>query len=162
LQDLVAGQIDIMIDVASGSLPHARAGNIKAYAVTKGSRLEGTPEIPTVDEAGLPGFHMSTWFALYAPKATPRDVIAKLNAAVIAALADPAVRKRLADLGQEIFPREQQTPEALATFQKAEIDKWSPIIKGPVSRRSKQSWAVQVRCCEGFRMPADDGVGREH
>ena len=129
MQDLVAGQIDFMIDVASGSLAHARAGSIKAYAVTKRARIQRAPEIPTVDEAGLPGFHMSTWFALYAPKATPRDVIAKLNGAVIAALADPAVRKRLADLGQEVFAPEQQAPEALAAFQKAEIDKWSPIIK---------------------------------
>ena len=91
--------------------------------------LAAAPDIPTVDEAGLPGFHFSHWYAFWAPKGTPKDVIAKLNAAVVEALADPAVRRRLADLGLEIFPREQQTPEALAAFHKAEIEKWWPIIK---------------------------------
>jgi tripartite-type tricarboxylate transporter receptor subunit TctC len=129
MQDLVAGQIDIMIDVASTALPHARAGSIKAYAVTKSTRLEGGSDIPTVDEAGLPGFHVSTWLALFAPKGTPKEIVVRLNAAVIAALAEPAMRSRLASLGQEIFPRDQQTPEALATFHKAEIAKWWPMIK---------------------------------
>jgi len=106
------------------ALPHARAGSIKAYAVTKSTRLEGASDIPTVDEAGLPGFHVSTWLALFAPKGTPKEIVVRLNAAVIAALAEPAMRSRLASLGQEIFPRDQQTPEALATFHKAEIAKW--------------------------------------
>jgi tripartite-type tricarboxylate transporter receptor subunit TctC len=129
LQDLVAGQIDIMIDLASNSLPQVRAGTIRAYAVTAKSRLATAPDIPTVDEAGLPGFYVSAWHALFAAKGTPKNVIAKLNAAVVDALADPVVRQRLADLGNETPPREQQTPEALAAFHKAEIEKWWPIIK---------------------------------
>ena len=106
-----------------------RDGSIKAYAVTAKKRLAAAPDIPTVDEAGLPGFHISIWYAIWAPKGTPKDIIAKLNAAVVDALADPAVRQRLADLGLEIFPREQQTPERLRAFHKAEIEKWWPIIK---------------------------------
>jgi tripartite-type tricarboxylate transporter receptor subunit TctC len=129
MQDLVGRQIDLMIATAPTSLPAMQAGSIKAYAVTAKSRLATAPNIPTVDEAGVPGLHFSSWQALWAPKGTPKDLIAKLNAIVVDALADPAVRHRLADLGQEIFPREQQTPEALGTFQKAEIGKWWPIIK---------------------------------
>jgi tripartite-type tricarboxylate transporter receptor subunit TctC len=128
MQDLVGGQINLMIATAPTSLPAMQAGSIKAYAVTDKSRLATAPDIPTMDEAGLPGFHFSSWQALWAPKDTPKEVIAKLNSAVTNALADPAVRQRLADLGQEIFPREQQTPEALGAFQKAEIEKWWPII----------------------------------
>ena len=129
MQDLLASQIDFIIDDPTNSLPHVRAGKIKAFAVTARSRLAAAPDIPTVDEAGLPGFYFSRWHALWAPKGTPRDVIAKLNSAVVAALADPAVRSRLTDLGQELFPREQQTPEALGTYHKAEIDKWWPMIR---------------------------------
>ena len=129
MQALVAGEIDLIIDDPTSSLPQVRAGRIKAFAVTARSRLAAAPDIPTVDEAGLPGFYFSRWHALWAPKGTPKDIVAKLNAAVVGALADPAVLSRLADLGQEIFPREQQTPEALATYHKAEIDKWWPIIK---------------------------------
>ena len=129
MQALVAGEIDLIVDDPTSSLPQVRAGRIKAFAVTARSRLAAAPDIPTVDEAGLPGFYFSRWHALWAPKGTPKDVVAKLNAAVVGALADPAVLSRLADLGQEIFPREQQTPEALATYHKAEIDKWWPIIK---------------------------------
>jgi tripartite-type tricarboxylate transporter receptor subunit TctC len=129
MQDLVSGQIDMMIDVAANSLPQVQAGNIKAYAVTDKRRLAAAPAIPTVDEAGLPGLYVSIWFALWAPKGTPKDIVGKLNAAVAGALADPAVRQRLADLGQEIAPREQQTPEALGVHHKAEIDRWWPIIK---------------------------------
>jgi tripartite-type tricarboxylate transporter receptor subunit TctC len=127
--DLVAGHIDMMIDLAPNSLPHVRAGSIKAYAVTASSRLAVAPEIPTVDEAGLPGFHMRVWQAVWAPKGTSKPVVAKLNAAVVAALGDSAVRSRLADLGQDIFPPEELTPEALAAFNKAEIEKWWPMIK---------------------------------
>jgi tripartite-type tricarboxylate transporter receptor subunit TctC len=110
-------------------LAQVRAGTIKAYAVTAKSRLSAAPDIPTVDEAGLPRMYLSVWFGLWAPKGTPKDVIAKLNLAARAALADPGTGSRLADLGQEIFPADQQTPEALAALQKAEIEKWWPIIK---------------------------------
>ncbi len=129
MQDLLAGQIDLIIDDPTNALPHVRSGKIKAFAITAKSRLAAAPDIPTVDEAGLPGFYFSRWHALWAPKGTPKDAVAKLNAAMVAALADPAVRARLADLGQDIFPREQQTPENLGSYQKAEIDKWWPIIK---------------------------------
>jgi tripartite-type tricarboxylate transporter receptor subunit TctC len=129
MQDLLSGQIDMMIDMAASSAPQARAGNVKAYAVTAKSRLAAAPDVPTVDEAGLPGFYVLSWHALWVPKATPKSVIAKLNAAVLDALADPAVRQRLADAGQEIFPREQQTPEAMRAYHTAEIEKWWPIIK---------------------------------
>ena len=129
MQDLLAGQVDMVIDVPTSALPQVRNGNIKAYAVTAKTRLAGAPNIPTVDEAGLPGFHASVWYALWAPAGTPKDVIGKLNAAVVDALADPTVRTRLAEIGQEIVPRDQQTPEALAALQKSEIEKWWPIIK---------------------------------
>jgi tripartite-type tricarboxylate transporter receptor subunit TctC len=128
-QDLMGGQIDLMFDQASNALPQIRAGAIKAFAVTADSRLTIAPEIPTVDEQGLPGFHISLWSALWAPKGTPADAIRRLGAAAMDALADAAARTRLADLGQEIFPRAQQTPEALAAFQQAEIAKWWPIIR---------------------------------
>jgi tripartite-type tricarboxylate transporter receptor subunit TctC len=129
INDLVAGHIDLMIDAANNTLPHVRAGTIKAYAVTAKSRVPMAPDIPTVDEAGLGGFYVSSWQALHAPKGTPPAVVVKLNTAVVEALADPAVRQRLAELGQEIFPREQQTPEALAALQQADIEKWWPIIR---------------------------------
>jgi tripartite-type tricarboxylate transporter receptor subunit TctC len=129
MQDLLGGQIDMMIDLAASAMPQVRAGNVKAYAVTATSRLAAAPDVPTVDEAGLPGFHVSSWHAIWAPKATPKDVIARLNAAVVAALADPTVRQRLSDVGQQIFPREQQTPEAARAYHIAEIAKWWPIVK---------------------------------
>jgi tripartite-type tricarboxylate transporter receptor subunit TctC len=129
MQDLVAGQIDIMIDQAANSLPQVRAGTIKAYAVTDRSRLAAAPDIPTVDEAGVPGLHISIWHALWMPKGTPKDVIARINAAVVEALADANTRRRLADLGQEIPPPEQQNPQTLAAFHRAEVEKWWPIIK---------------------------------
>jgi tripartite-type tricarboxylate transporter receptor subunit TctC len=129
MQDLVAGQIDMLIVQAAVALPQVRAGAIKAYAATAKSRFAAAPHIPTVDEAGLPGLHISGWFGLYAPKGTPKTIIDKLNAAVVEALADATVRSRLADVAQEIPPRDQQTPEALGAFSKAEIQKWWPIIK---------------------------------
>jgi tripartite-type tricarboxylate transporter receptor subunit TctC len=129
MQDLVAGQIDILIDYAANSLAQVRAGTIKAFAVTASVRLPSAPEIPTVDEAGLPGFYMSAWHAFFVPKGTPQDVVIRLNHATMDALADAAVQRRLMDLGQEIYPREQQTPEALAAFHKAEIEKWWPMLK---------------------------------
>jgi tripartite-type tricarboxylate transporter receptor subunit TctC len=129
MQDLVAGQIDFMIDTPTNSLPQVRSGNIKAYAVTEDARLPSAPEIPTVDEAGLPGFHFSFWQALWAPKGTPTHIIDKLNSAVVGSLAEATVRQRFAEQGQEIPPPAQQTPKALAAYHKAEVDKWWPIVK---------------------------------
>ena len=129
MQDLVAGQVDMMIDPAANTLPQVRAGRIKAFAVTAKRCLAVAPDIPTVDEAGLPGFYMENWHGLFAPKDTPTAVVAKLNAAVVEALADPSVHARLSDLGQQIFPRDQQTPETLAALQRTGIEKWWPIIK---------------------------------
>ena len=129
LQDLIGGHIQFMVDQASNSLPHVRGGKIRAYAVSAKTRLAAAPDIPTVDEAGMPGLYVSVWYGIWAPKGTPRNIVDKLNAAVVAALADTAVRQRLADLGQEIPSREQQTPEGLGALQKAEIEKWWPIVK---------------------------------
>jgi tripartite-type tricarboxylate transporter receptor subunit TctC len=129
IQDLVAGQIEMVISDPVAALPQVRAGTIKAYGVTTKTRLLSAPDIATLDEAGLPGFNISLWHGLWLPKGTPRSIIAKVNGAVMDALADPTVRARLADLAQEIFPRDRQTPEALGAFQRAEIEKWWPIIK---------------------------------
>jgi tripartite-type tricarboxylate transporter receptor subunit TctC len=127
--DLVAGQIDILLDTPAVSLPQVNGGLIKAYAVTAKSRIAVAPDIPTVDEAGLPGFYFSFWHAIWVPKGTPKPIIAKLNEAVVNALADPLVRKRLTDIAQDIFPPDQLTPEALGAFHRAEAEKWWPIIK---------------------------------
>ena len=129
MQDLVGGQIDLNITVPVAALPQVRAGLIKAYAVTARSRLPIAPEIPTADEAGVAGLYLSLWQGLWAPKATPKDVIARLNAAVMRALADSTVRQKLTDQGFDIPSLDQQTAEALGTYQRAEIDKWWPIIK---------------------------------
>ncbi|UPK37696.1 tripartite tricarboxylate transporter substrate binding protein BugD [Bradyrhizobium sp. 186] len=127
--DLVAGQIDIMFDQASNSLPQYKNGAIKAFAVTSPTRLASAPDIPTVDEAGLSGLYISYWHGIWAPKNTPNDIVTKLNTAIVAALADPAVRQRFSELGQEIPPLVQQSPAALGAFQKAETEKWWPIVK---------------------------------
>ena len=129
MRDLMGGQIDMMVDQLSNSLPQVRAGRIKGYAITAKERSAAAPDMPTVDEAGLPGLYISIWYGIWAPKGTPKEVITRLNAAVVDALADPATRQRLSDLGMEIVPRDKQTPEALGAHQKAEIDKWWPIIK---------------------------------
>jgi tripartite-type tricarboxylate transporter receptor subunit TctC len=128
-QDLIGGQIDLLFEQAASALPNVRAGKVRAYVVTASTRLNSAPNTPMVDEAGVPELHMSVWSAFWVPKGTPRDVIAKLNAAAVEAMADPTVRSRLGDLGFEIPPLNQQTPAALEALQKAEIDKWWPIIK---------------------------------
>jgi tripartite-type tricarboxylate transporter receptor subunit TctC len=129
LQALMAGEIDILFDQVSDALPQVTAKTVKAYAVTAKNPSVAAPDIPTVDAAGLPGFYMTVWHGLWAPKGTPADVIAKLNAAIVDALADSSVRARLTELGQEIPALDQQSPNALGLFQKAEIEKWAPIIK---------------------------------
>jgi tripartite-type tricarboxylate transporter receptor subunit TctC len=128
MQELVAGHIDLLFDTPD-QLPLMRAGSIKAYAVTSDTRLELAPDIPTLGEMGLPALSWSGWNALFAPKGTPMDIIGKLNGAAVEALGDPAVRSRIVDLGFEISPREQQTPEALGALVKATAEKWWPLIK---------------------------------
>jgi tripartite-type tricarboxylate transporter receptor subunit TctC len=129
MTDMISGQIDLSMFPATVALQQLRAGNARAYAVTARTRIAAAPEIPTVDEAGLQGFYISLWWGLWAPKGASNSVIVKLNAAVVEALADPAVQARIADQGLAIPPPEQQTPEALAAFQKVEIEKWWPIVK---------------------------------
>ncbi len=129
MQDLISGHIDIMFDTAANSVPQVRSGNVKGFAVTARARLPAAPDLPTAHEAGLTGFHMSNWRGLWAPKGTPAPVIAKLDAAVRSALSDPAIRARMVELGQELVPPEQLGPEALATLQRAEIERWWPIIR---------------------------------
>jgi tripartite-type tricarboxylate transporter receptor subunit TctC len=129
LQDLVAGQIDLMVDQAANSLPQVRQGSVKALAVTAATRLAAAPGIPTAEEAGLPGLQMELWNGTWVPHGTPGPIVETLNRAVVKALADPAVRDRLAPLGLEGPPEDQRTPEALRGFQSSEIEKWWPIIK---------------------------------
>jgi tripartite-type tricarboxylate transporter receptor subunit TctC len=129
LQDVIGGRIDVMCTSPASSLTMVRNGLIRGYAITGSTRLATAPEILTTDKAGVRGLQISVWGGMFAPKGTPKSVIARLNAAVVDALANPTVRQRLVELGQEIFPRDQQTPQALAALQKAEIEKWWPIIK---------------------------------
>jgi len=129
MQDLVANQVDLMIIQVAEAVAQAQAGRLKIFAVTSPSRLKGAPEIPTVDEAGLPGMHISFWHGLWMPRGVPKDILAKVNAAMVETLADANVRARLATMHQDIPPREQQTPEGLAAYHKSEIEKWWPIIK---------------------------------
>jgi tripartite-type tricarboxylate transporter receptor subunit TctC len=129
VQDMIAGPVDLACVEASNVVAHLKGGKIKPYAVLSGERWSVAPDIPTIDEAGLPGFRMTFWHGLWVPAGTPQDAIAKLDASVVDALADPLVRERLERTGQGIVPREQQTPEALAAHHKAEIEKWWPIIK---------------------------------
>jgi tripartite-type tricarboxylate transporter receptor subunit TctC len=128
MQDLVAGQIDLSFDTPL-QLPLVQAGSIRAYAVTSEARWALAPDIPTFAEMGLPALSFSAWNALFAPKDTPKDIIGKLTASVVEALADPAVRSRFAEFGQEIFPVERQTPDTLGAVQKADAEKWWPLIK---------------------------------
>jgi tripartite-type tricarboxylate transporter receptor subunit TctC len=129
MNDLVAGRIDLIIDQTSNAIAQVRAGTIRAYAITSQKRIDSLAEIPTTDEAGLPGFHMTLWSGLWVPKDTPKPVIARLNAAAVQAMNDPAVRKQLENLGLEMPPADQLSPEALGAWQKAEITKWWPMIK---------------------------------
>ena len=129
MQDLLSGQINFMCTATGSFLPLVRNGQIRAYALTAKTRMEAAPEIPTVDEAGLPGLYVSVWNALWAPKGTPKDIIAKLNAAVMEALAEPAIRKRIVEMGLDMPASDQQAPEALGALRKADIEKWWPIIK---------------------------------
>jgi tripartite-type tricarboxylate transporter receptor subunit TctC len=129
MQDMIAGHIDLLMVQAAVALPQIRAGTIKGLAVLQPARSPSVPGIPSVDEAGVAGLYLPGWFGFFAPKGTPREAIAKLNAAMVEALADPAIRARFADLGLDIVPREQQAPEALGAFQRAEIEKWGPLIK---------------------------------
>jgi tripartite-type tricarboxylate transporter receptor subunit TctC len=129
LLDLVAGQIDIIVDQASNSLPQVQAGKIRAYAITDQKRLAAAPSIPTVAEAGLPELQIELWSGVWVPKGTPKDIVAKLNGAIVDALADPAVKKRFAEVGLDVPPVAQQNPEALAKHQRAEVQKWWPMIK---------------------------------
>jgi tripartite-type tricarboxylate transporter receptor subunit TctC len=129
MTDLVSGQVDLLVVQGAVALPQIRAGKIKALANLSPQRSASMPDIPTSDEGGVAGLYMSGWFGFFAPKGTPKDVIATLNKAMMEALADPAVRARFTELGLDVAPREQQTPEGLAAFQKAEIAKWWPIIK---------------------------------
>ena len=130
MQDLVAGQIDLMCAEASQTLAHVRGGKMKAFAVMSQARYAPLPDVPTMEEVGVSGMQISFWHGLWAPKGTPKEAVAKINAAVVAAFEDPTVRKRITDLGQTIPPREQLTPAALGAYHKSEIDKWWPLIKG--------------------------------
>ena len=129
MNDLVAGPSDLIVDQTSNSISQVRAGTIRAYAVTDGKRVESAPDIPTTDEAGLPGFHMTLWSGLWLPKGTPQEILTRINAAAVEALNDPAVRKQLENLGLQMPPKDQLSPQALGDWQKAEIAKWWPMIK---------------------------------
>jgi tripartite-type tricarboxylate transporter receptor subunit TctC len=160
LQDLVAGHIDLMIEPTSNFAQYIPSGAVKPYAVAAGTRVSAAPQVPTVDQAGLPVFYASLWLGLWLPKGTPKDVITSFNSAVIEALTDPAVRQRLADIGQSVPPREQQTPEALGAFQKAEIEKWWPIIKAANIKGDAEVGYFSVTFRErGQRGDRDRGMG---
>jgi tripartite-type tricarboxylate transporter receptor subunit TctC len=129
VQDMAAGQLDLMFDQAANALGPVRAGSVKAYAVMSKTRWQALPDVPSADESGTPGLYVAYWHAMWAPKGTPKDVVTKLNAAVGRALADPSVSKRLSDIGHDPFPADQRTPAALAAYHKAEIDRWWPIVR---------------------------------
>jgi tripartite-type tricarboxylate transporter receptor subunit TctC len=129
MQDLVSGQVDMMLDQAANALGQVRGGAIKAYAVMAKSRWWALPDVPSIDESGVSGLYVAYWHGLWAPKGTPQPMIARLNAAVVGALADPAVKQRLAEQGHDVWPREQQTPEALAAHHRRETERWWPIVR---------------------------------
>jgi tripartite-type tricarboxylate transporter receptor subunit TctC len=128
MQGLLGSQVNFIIDTPTTSIPQIRSGAIKGFAIMSKTRLAAIPDVPTVDEAGTPGLELLQWNAVWAPKGTAGDIVMALNKAIVSAMADPSVRQKLAGLGQEIYPPEQQTPQALAAFQKAELEKWGPII----------------------------------
>ena len=127
--DLASGQVDLMFDQAANALGPVRGGTVRAYAVMSKARWPALPGVPAIDESGVPGLYVSYWHGMWAPKGAPKEVVARINAAVMHALADANVKKRLADVGHDIMPREQQTPQALAAYHKAEIEKWWPIVR---------------------------------
>jgi tripartite-type tricarboxylate transporter receptor subunit TctC len=129
MNDLIAGQIDLIVDQLSNSIAQVRAGTIRGYAVTDTARAQSAPDIPTAEEAGVKGFNMTLWSGLWVPKGTPKEIIAKLNAAAVEAMKDPGVRKQLENQGLQVPPADKLTPEALGAWQKAEIAKWWPMIK---------------------------------
>jgi tripartite-type tricarboxylate transporter receptor subunit TctC len=129
MQDLVAGQVDIMFDQAANAIGQVRNGGIRALAVLTKERWPALPDVPSIDEAGVPSLYVSYWHGLWAPKGTPKDIVGTLNGAVFKALADPTVRQRFSDIGQEVWPPDRQTPEALSAHHKAETEKWWPIIR---------------------------------
>ncbi len=129
MTDLISGQVDLLVVQGAIALAQIRGGRIKALANLSPQRSASMPDIPTSEESGVPGLYMAGWFGFWAPKGTPKDIIATLNAAMVEALGDPAVVARFTELGLDVAPRTQQTPEGLAAFQQAEIDKWWPIIK---------------------------------
>jgi tripartite-type tricarboxylate transporter receptor subunit TctC len=129
MTDLISGQVDLLVVQGAVALPQVRGGTIKAIVNLSPNRSASMPDIPTSDEGGVPGLYMSGWFGFFAPRSTPKDIIDKINSAMVQVLADPAVRTRFAELGLDVASREQQTPEGLAAFQKAEIEKWWPIIR---------------------------------
>jgi tripartite-type tricarboxylate transporter receptor subunit TctC len=129
MQDLVAGQVDIMFDQAANAIGQVRNGGIRALAVLTKERWPALPDVPSIDEAGVPSLYVSYWHGLWAPKGTPKDIVGTLNGAVVKALADPTVRQRFSDIGQEVWPPDRQTPEALSAHHKAETEKWWPIIR---------------------------------
>jgi tripartite-type tricarboxylate transporter receptor subunit TctC len=134
LQDLVAGRLDLQFAEVAGMLGHLRGGKLKAYAVLSDRRSPAAPEVPTIEEAGGPRLHVTTWRGVWAPKGTPAEVVVRINRAVMAALADPDLQRRAADLGQEIVPRDQQTPQALAAHHRAEMKKWLPMVQAANAR----------------------------
>src|SRR5689334_18941968 len=129
MQDLLSGQFNLMCTASGSFLPLVRAKQIRAYAITMGTRAESAPEIPTADEAGLPGLHLLTWNAIYAPKGTPKPVVDKLNAAAVLGMADPGFKKRMVDLALEMPPANELTPEALGALQKSDIETWWPLMR---------------------------------
>lgn len=135
LQDVISGQLDLLFIEAAGVIPHVRSGSVKAFAVLARARSAAAPEIPTIEEAGGPPLHITTWRGMWAPKGTPASVIARLNEAVVEALGDPGVQKRIAEVGQEVVPRTQQTPQALAAHHRAEMEKWLPMVKAASAER---------------------------